>query len=190
MIALDGHGRADAVLEADTTGTVGWFTTAFPVRLGAGTHAVDIEAAQADPGRARALLDSVASYLATIPYDGLDYGLLRYVNRIPELAQASEPQIMFSYMGRLDISGVTEQPWSLLSEFESEGLPIDPEPDLPLRFALYTSAWIRSTTDGPQLMTTWLWSDALFTAADIDRLIDLWQCSIAVLAGARQMDSA
>ncbi|ASL14400.1 amino acid adenylation domain-containing protein [Mycobacterium intracellulare subsp. chimaera] len=190
LIALDGHGRADAVLEADTTGTVGWFTTAFPVRLGAGTHAVDIEAAQADPGRARALLDSVASYLATIPYDGLDYGLLRYVNRIPELAQASEPQIMFSYMGRLDISGVTEQPWSLLSEFESEGLPIDPEPDLPLRFALYTSAWIRSTTDGPQLMTTWLWSDALFTAADIDRLIDLWQCSIAVLAGARQMDSA
>lgn len=190
LIALDGHGRADAVLEADTTGTVGWFTSAFPVRLGSGRHAVDIEAAQADPGAARALLNSVASYLATIPYDGLDYGLLRYVNRVPELAQASEPQIMFSYMGRLDVSGVTEQPWSLLSEFESEGLPIDPEPDLPLRFALYTSAWIRSTTDGPQLMTTWLWSDALFTASDIDRLIDLWQCSIAVLAGARRMDSA
>lgn len=190
LIALDGHGRADAVLEADTTGTVGWFTTAFPVRLGAGTHAVDIEAAQADPGAARTLLNSVASYLATIPYDGLDYGLLRHVNRVPELAQASEPQIMFSYMGRLDISGVTEQPWSLLSEFESEALPIDPEPDLPLRFALYTSAWIRSTTDGPQLMTTWLWSDALFTASDIDRLIDLWQGSIAVLAAARRMDSA
>lgn len=190
LIALDGHGRADAVLDADTTGTVGWFTSAFPVRLGAGAHAVDIDAAQAVPSTAGALLDSVSSYLGTIPYDGLDHGLLRYVNRVPELAQAPEPQIMFSYMGRLDLNGVTDQPWSLLSEFESEALPVDPEPDLPLRFALYISAWIRSTADGSQLMTTWLWSDALFKASDIDRLSDLWQRSITVLAGVLQADSA
>lgn len=132
----------------------------------------------------------MSSYLGTIPYGRLDHGLLRYVNRVPELAQAPEPQIMFSYMGRLDLSGVTEQPWSLLNEFESEALPIDPEPDLPLRFALYISAWIRSTADGSQLMTTWLWSDVLFTASDIDRLTELWQRSIAVLAGVLQAESA
>ncbi|WP_165827686.1 non-ribosomal peptide synthetase [Mycolicibacterium sp. GF69] len=189
LIALDSHGRADAVLGADTTGTIGWFTSAFPVRLGSGAHAVDIEAAQEDSSRARALLDSVSSYIGAIPYDGLDHGLLRYVNRVPELTQAPEPQIMFSYMGRLDLSGVTDQPWALLSEFESQALPVDPEPDLPLRFALYLSAWIRSTTDGPQLMSTWLWSDALFTACDIDRLTDLWQRSIAVLTAALQTDS-
>ena len=55
---------------------------------------------------------------------------------------------------------------------------------------LFRSAWIRSTADGSQLMTTWLWSDALFKASDIDRLSDLWQRSITVLAGVLQADSA
>ncbi|HTQ22191.1 amino acid adenylation domain-containing protein, partial [Mycobacterium sp.] len=35
LVALEGHGRADSLLDTDTTNTVGWFTTAFPIRLGA-----------------------------------------------------------------------------------------------------------------------------------------------------------
>ena len=88
-----------------------------PFRCGSGSvrGAVDIERAEADPAAARALLESVIAHLAAIPHEGLDYGLLRYVDRVPELQRAAEPQIQFGYLGRLDLSGATDQPWSLLT---------------------------------------------------------------------------
>jgi mycobactin peptide synthetase MbtF len=182
LIALDSHGRADAVLDTDTTNTVGWFTSAFPIRLGAGAAAVDVERAEADPGAARALLDSVADHLASIPCEGADYGLLRYVDRVPELQEAAEPQIMFSYLGRLDLGGAMDHSWALLTGSEIDDLPVAPEPDLPLRFALYTSMYVRATPEGSQLAANWLWSDALFTRSDVDRLTRCWQRGIAALA--------
>jgi mycobactin peptide synthetase MbtF len=182
LIALEGHGRADALLDTDTTNTVGWFTSAYPVRLGAGAAAVDVERAEQDPRAARALLDSVINHLRDMPNEGLDYGLLRYVDRIPELA--AEPQIQFSYLGRLDLSGITDQPWSLITGPHLDALPIDPEPDLPLRFALNLSVLVGKTPEGTQLITNWRWSDALFAPADIDRLTQFWQRGIAALADA------
>ena len=56
LIALDSHGRADDILNTDTTNTVGWFTSAFPVRIGAGTATIDINQAEADPQGAQAFL--------------------------------------------------------------------------------------------------------------------------------------
>jgi mycobactin peptide synthetase MbtF len=182
LLALEGHGRADAILDTDTTNTVGWFTNAFPVRLGAGAAAVDIEQAERDPRAARALVDSVVAHLAAIPNDGLDYGLLRYVDRIPELQGVAEPQIQFSYLGRLDLGGVTDQPWSLLTGPYIDALPDDPEPELPLRFSLNLSAFVANTPEGTQLISNWRWSDALFAFSDIDRLTHYWQRGIALLA--------
>ena len=169
-------------LDTDTTNTVGWFTTAFPVRLGVGAAAVDIERAEGDPDAARALLDSVTAQLRTIPHEGLDYGLLRYVDRVPELPRGAEPQIQFGYLGRLDLSGATDQPWSLLTEPYMDALPIDPEPDLPLRFALNISVLVGATPEGRQLIANWRWSDALFARSDIDRLTHFWQRAVVALA--------
>lgn len=182
LIALDSHGRADALMDTDTTNTVGWFTAAFPVRLGVGATAVDIERLEAAPEVARALLDSVTSQLGAVPCDGLDYGLLRYVARVPELQQAPEPQLLFNYLGRLDLGVVTEQPWTLMDGQEIDALPVDPEPDLPLRFALNMSLLVRGTPAGQQLVNTVLWSEALFTPAEIDHLTQLWQRTLAALA--------
>jgi mycobactin peptide synthetase MbtF len=180
LVSLEGHGRADAVLGADTTNTVGSFITSFPVRLGAGAAAVDVERAEQDPGAALTLFQSVISGLREIPNDGLDYGLLRHVGRAPELAV--EPQIQFSYLGRLDLGGAADRPWSLLTEHYIDALPIDPEPDLPLRFAVHIGSLVAATPDGSRLITNVRWSDALFTPADIDSLTHLWQRSIAALA--------
>jgi mycobactin peptide synthetase MbtF len=184
LIALDGHGRADAIMGTDTANTVGWFTNAFPVRLGVGAapHLLDIERLEANPESARALLDSVTGYLDGVPYQGLDYGLLRYVQRSPELQDTAEPQLLFNYMGRLDLRGTTQEPWSLLSGAEIATLPIDPEPDLPLRFALNMSVLVGATPAGSVLINNMLWSDALFVGPDIDCLTDFWQRAIAVLA--------
>ncbi|OBK19440.1 non-ribosomal peptide synthetase [Mycobacterium asiaticum] len=191
LIVLDSHGRADTVLDTDTANTVGWFTNPFPVRLGVGgtPDTYDLELLEADPAAARALLASVTSHIDEIPYEGLDYGLLRYVARIPELQQVAEPQVLFNYMGRLDLSRTTNEPWSLLSGAEIETLPVDPEPDLPLRFAVNMSVLVGATPAGWVLINNLLWSDALFTNADIDRLTECWQRALAVLAAALDPDA-
>ncbi|MEV0252303.1 amino acid adenylation domain-containing protein [Nocardia sp. NPDC050712] len=182
LIALEGHGRADAELGTDTSNTLGWFTSVFPVRLGAAATAVDVAAAEQDPVAARALLDSVTAHLAALPHQGLDYGLLRYVTRTPELAAARHPQIEFNYLGRVDLGGHDPDSFALLTGPLNEALPLDPEPDLPLRYALDVIAAIGTTPEGPRLTTNWRWSTALFTAADADRLTDLWQRAVAALA--------
>ncbi|MGW4529571.1 amino acid adenylation domain-containing protein [Nocardia sp. NPDC004340] len=185
LIALEGHGRADDLLGTDTSNTLGWFTTVFPVRLGAGAT-VDIERAEQDPAAARALLDAVTAQLSAIPNGGLDYGLLRYTTGVPELATARHPQVEFNYLGRVDLSGQAADSWSLLTGPLNESLPLDPEPELPLRYALDVIAGIGSTPEGPQLTTNWRWSETLFTEAEATRLTELWQRSLAALAAAAQ----
>jgi mycobactin peptide synthetase MbtF len=184
LITMEGHGRADDILDTDTTNTVGWFNAAYPLRLGSGACSVDIAQAENEPVAGRSLFDSVAGHLKAIPNGGLDYGLLRYVERAAELQEAAEPQITFSYLGRLDLAGATDQPWSFVGGGEMDALPVDPEPDLPLRSALYLAVAIRGTPEGPQLTANWLWSDALFERSDIERLTQFWQRGIAVLAAA------
>ncbi len=186
LVACEGHGRADARLDTDTTNTVGWFTNAFPARFGAGAAVADVERAERHPGAARALVQAVVAHLGEVPNDGLDYGLLHYVERIPELQAGAEPQIQFSYLGRLDLGAGSDQPcdqpWSLLAGPYIDALPNAPEPDLPLRFALNISAFVVNTPDGTQLVSNWRWSDALFEPADIDSLTQLWRRGIAALA--------
>lgn len=182
LIALEGHGRADLMLDTDTTNTVGSFIASYPVRLGAGADAVTVEQAEQDPDAARALRDRVVDVLGGIPNDGLDYGLLRYVAGVEELA--ADPQILFSYLGRLDLGASSDAPWSLVAAPYIDSLPVDPEPDLPLRFALNVSALITTAADGPQLVTNVRWSDELFTAADIDRLTEFWRRAVTALAAA------
>lgn len=94
MVELEGHGREDIFPDADVSRTVGWFTTAFPVRL---KDAVD-EAS---------LIKEVKETLRAIPNRGLGYGVLRYLGSEPQrhaLAQLAEPQIVFNYLGRFDSS--------------------------------------------------------------------------------------
>jgi mycobactin peptide synthetase MbtF len=184
LITMESHGRADATVDTDTTNTVGWFNAAYPVRLGAGTSAVDVAQAEDDPDAARMLFQSVADHLRAIPNDGLDYGLLRYVDHVTELQAAADPQITFSYLGRLDLTGATDQPWSLVGGDRLDALPVDPEPDLPLRFGLCLAVSIRGTAQGPQLTANWLWSDAVFERSDIERLTHFWERGIATLAAA------
>ena len=67
---------------------------------------------------------------------------------VSELQEAPNAQIMFNYMGRMDLSGTTEQPWSLLTGAQLDALPVATEPDLPLRFALYINVLVGATPDG------------------------------------------
>ncbi|WP_280299930.1 non-ribosomal peptide synthetase [Nocardia abscessus] len=185
LIGLESHGRADTVVGADTSGTVGWFSATYPVRLGAGANAIDVDRAQAEPALARTLLDSVAAHVASVPEQGLDFGLLQSVLAVGELSGTPEPQVEFNYLGRVDLGGQADRTWSMITDPElTAAVPIAPEPDLPLRYSLGLIAAVHTTESGPQLMITWRWSEALFTQAEIDRLAALWDRSVAVLVAA------
>ncbi|MFI7671166.1 amino acid adenylation domain-containing protein [Nocardia sp. NPDC049526] len=185
LIGLESHGRADAVIGADTSGTVGWFSTTYPARLGAGTYAIDVERAEADPHSVRVLFDSVVAHMASVPEQGLDFGLLQSVRAVPELTDAPEPQVEFNYLGRIDLGGSSDRAWSMITDPAlTEAMPIAPEPDLPLRYSLGLIAAVHTTAAGPQLMATWRWSAALFAPSEVDRLVELWDRSIAALAAA------
>ena len=186
LIALEGHGREDATVggDVDTGRTLGWFTTVFPVRLAAG-RAVTVEELEADPASGRALLDVVAGELDSIPNRGLDYGLLRYARQESALVEAVDPQVEFNYLGRFDLGVADEKPgpWQPVVDLGvNEHLPTDPEPDLPLRYALDIVAVVRATDAGPQLVTNWRYCSTVLSAADVSRLSDLWARTVAALA--------
>ncbi|CAN7202561.1 amino acid adenylation domain-containing protein [Bradyrhizobium sp. LjRoot220] len=92
-VELEGHGREDIFPGTDISCTVGWFTTAFPVRLNDGSS---------DDA---SLIKSVKEKLRAVPNRGLGYGVLRYLGSEEQrnaLARLAEPKIVFNYLGRFD----------------------------------------------------------------------------------------
>ncbi|MEC3955094.1 amino acid adenylation domain-containing protein [Nocardia sp. CDC153] len=183
LVALEGHGREDARVspEADTSRTVGWFTSVYPLRLAAGTG-IDVNRAEADPAAAAVLLETVAAQAHMVPNKGLDYGSLRYGGTAPELSADAEPQVLFDYLGRMDLTAGTDGPFAPVTDLAlHQRLPIAPEPDMPLRYALDLIAAIYPGAEGPQLVTLFRWSAELFEEQDIERLGEIWQRAVAAL---------
>lgn len=180
LVALGGHGREDEAVggAVDTANTVGWFTTLYPVRLGAGHD-------RASPD---SLMDAVTAELDEVPHGGVDYGSLAYTNPVPELAHARDPQVAFNYLGRFDLGG-PDVPLHWLPSADNavhQQLPIAPEPDFPLRFAVDVYSAIRPTVAGPQLVTSWRWNSAAMTADQANRLAVIWQETVEKVAASLQ----
>ncbi|UFZ04832.1 non-ribosomal peptide synthase/polyketide synthase [Bradyrhizobium ontarionense] len=95
LVELEGHGREDIFDGVELSRTVGWFTTAFPVRLS--------NCSRDDA----ALIKSIKEELRAIPSRGLGYGVLRHCGS-PEqreaLAGGAEPRIVFNYLGQFGSS--------------------------------------------------------------------------------------
>ncbi len=193
LVALEGHGRDDALLtepgrrDVDTSTTVGWFTNVFPVRLGAGPDAPDLETARREPAVARDLLRTVTNHVAAVPNNGLDYGLLRYHRRDPQLSAARHPQVEFNYLGRLGGSVTAQQgaPWTMNTDPTLTGLlPLATEPRLPLRYTFDVVAALQPTATGPQLRASWIWSELLSTEREAAEVVRLWREAVTTLAEA------
>lgn len=100
LVKLEGHGREeDVVAGADLSRTVGWFTSAYPVRLNLAGAAVD---AAFEGGKPLGdIVKSVKEQLLAIPDKGLGYGLLRYLNPETAAQLGAAGQISFNYLGRV-----------------------------------------------------------------------------------------
>jgi amino acid adenylation domain-containing protein/non-ribosomal peptide synthase protein (TIGR01720 family) len=91
-IALEGHGRESLFEQLDTTQTVGWFTTMYPLTL----HSESANVAE--------VIKSVKEQYRALPNGGIGYGLLRYVVGDEAIAAQELPQLVFNYLGQFDQS--------------------------------------------------------------------------------------
>ncbi|MET9549884.1 amino acid adenylation domain-containing protein [Streptomyces sp. NPDC006627] len=177
LVDVEGHGR-EALEGVDLSRTVGWFTSARPVRLTAA--GVDLPQALAGGPAAGRLLKAVKEQVRAVPGDGLGHALLRHLNpeTAPALAAAPAPQIGFNYLGRFGTgAGPAGGPWQMTGETAIGG-SIDPE--TPATHVLEAGAAIRDTPDGPELTLTLSRPGLLVTETEAERLGRAW---VAMLGG-------
>jgi amino acid adenylation domain-containing protein/non-ribosomal peptide synthase protein (TIGR01720 family) len=91
-VDLEGHGREDLFEDLDTSRTVGWFTTVFPVVL------------TGRPDRTERIR-ATKEMLRAVPGNGLGYGALRHLGTPEQRARLERdpaPGVSFNYLGRFD----------------------------------------------------------------------------------------
>ncbi|MEV0259662.1 amino acid adenylation domain-containing protein, partial [Streptomyces sp. NPDC050732] len=99
LLDIERHGR-EPLDGTDLLRTVGWFTSAHPVRLD--VTGADLDDAMAGGRAAGTLVKAVKEQVRAAPGDGLGYGLLRHLNSrtAPVLEAAPTAEIGFNYLGR------------------------------------------------------------------------------------------
>ncbi|MFD0021706.1 amino acid adenylation domain-containing protein [Streptomyces sp. NPDC058382] len=166
-VHLEGHGREAVSTPVDVSGTVGWFTSQYPVRLDIGAASVE---AGGRPGEA---LKCVKEQLGSIPSGGLGWGLLRYLNPEtgPALAQLPDPDVRFNYLGRF--SG-TDAAGGRLLELAPDAVP--------LAHTLEVDVLAREEDGEPLLEATFSYPSEAFTKDEAQALAGAWSEALGVLA--------
>ncbi|MFK0249226.1 amino acid adenylation domain-containing protein [Amycolatopsis azurea] len=185
VVEVESHGRhpADGM---DLSRTVGWFTSAHPIRLDvAGIDLADVLAGGPAAGR---LLKAVKEQSRAVPGDGLGYGLLRHPHdgRTPVLAESPSPRIGFNYMGRFVAGDQSDvRAWQLVGDI---GGAMDPGMTLP--HPIEVNAIVQDLPDGPELALMVEWSGDVFGEAEIARLGQVWLDMLSGLARQAEDPSA
>jgi len=91
-IELEHHGREKIIGEVDVSKTIGWFTSIYPYSVTLSSDEVGEQ------------IKEVKESLRNIPYNGIGYGLMKYLMK--ELPQDSAKYVRFNYLGdfRMDES--------------------------------------------------------------------------------------
>ncbi|MFE6158654.1 amino acid adenylation domain-containing protein [Streptomyces sp. NPDC056486] len=185
LFRLEGHGREEGVVAgADLSRTVGWFTSAFPVRLDVGE--VDLDEAFAGGSAAGAVVKSVKEQLLAIPDKGLGYGLLRYLNDETGavLASRSTGQIAFNYLGRFSSSDMPEHLQGLgwTEAADAAGLATATDPGMPAMATVDINAYVTDRPQGPELEARFDFPAGLLTRDEVQELADLWSDGLEGIA--------
>ena len=167
LIDLEGHGREEIFKDCDLSRTVGWFTTAFPVRIV--VDGATLEEARGAGDAVAETVKAVQEQLRAVPDNGLGYGLLRYLNAdtSPVLAKLERPEILFNYLGRIATS--EESDWAASMALSAGG-----DPGLSLSHGLEINAVTFDRAGGPELKATWSWTPALLAEDAVHDLAQEW----------------
>ncbi|MEA2589742.1 MAG: hypothetical protein QOH66_2669, partial [Actinomycetota bacterium] len=159
LIGMEGHGREDILERLDTSRTVGWFTSEFPVALSLPRPVDGVD----DWG---VVLKSVKEQLRAVPHRGLSYGALRYLSPPDSPAAAlredPSPQILFNYHGQWNVAGAGEG----LYRAWGDGIGQDISLESPRTCLLE----IVGVIQGGELELAWTYSGAVHDEATVRRL--------------------
>ncbi|MFJ1867448.1 amino acid adenylation domain-containing protein [Streptomyces sp. NPDC088097] len=185
LVRLEGHGREDHLVPgADLSGTIGWFTAMYPVKL----DLADIDVADAfagGPAAGRAV-KAVKEQLRAVPDNGMGYGLLRRLN--PETATAlagrREPQIGFNYLGRASGADIPEELRGLgwTPDTTHRDLIAAPDADMPALSALEINAVATTGRGGDELTAYFGFPTGVLTREEVTELAGLWVEALTALA--------
>ncbi len=140
LIQLEGHGRESLFDDVDLTRSVGWFTSAYPLRL-------TPQAGQGDS------IKAIKEQLRGVPHKGLGYGVLRYLaDDLIKQTMAALPsaEITFNYLGQFDQSFGSDALFHPLDE--SAGIAHDPDAPLPNTLSVDSQVY------GGELVLRWTFS--------------------------------
>jgi non-ribosomal peptide synthase protein (TIGR01720 family) len=164
LVLLEGHGREGDAADIDLSRTVGWFTSAYPVRLSG--HDQPWAAA----------IPAVSGHLRAVPNRGVGFGVLRHLHA-DEAVRASlaavQPGIAFNYLGQLDQTLKNGAGFSRARD--SGGMARDERGPLP--------CWIEvigQVMDGVLTMN-WSYSDRMFKPATMEALAAGFRAQLVAL---------
>ncbi|HWO66711.1 MAG TPA: amino acid adenylation domain-containing protein, partial [Umezawaea sp.] len=95
-VTMEGHGREDVLDGVDTSRTVGWFTTQYPVAL---------TVPEGDWGT---VLKAIKEQLRAVPGKGFGFEALRQLGSAADLAATPLPPVSFNYHGRWDVASAED----------------------------------------------------------------------------------
>jgi len=153
LIQLEGHGRETLFDEIDLTRSVGWFTSAYPVRL----------TPLAEQG---ASIKAIKEQLRGVPHKGLGYGVLRYLADDlcqQTLAALPSADVTFNYLGQFDQAFAGQQLFRVAPE--SSGRRRSPHTPRDGWFVVNAVVY-----DGA-LRVDWEYSRALHDRGEVERLV-------------------
>ncbi|VVQ05086.1 Linear gramicidin synthase subunit D [Pseudomonas fluorescens] len=161
LIQLEGHGREALFEEIDLTRTVGWFTSAYPLRL----TPCNIEEASGQGASIKAIKEQ----LRAVPHKGLGYGVLRYLadeHCRQGMAELPVAPVTFNYLGQFDQSFGADAMFHPLDE--AIGAAHDPRAPLPNELSVDSQVY------GGELVLRWTFSAERFDPHTINELADAY----------------
>ncbi|MHC8406480.1 non-ribosomal peptide synthetase [Pseudomonas sp. TMB3-21] len=156
LIQLEGHGRETLFDDIDLTRTVGWFTSAYPLRL----------TPLAEQG---ASIKAIKEQLRAVPHKGLGYGVLRYLADDPcrqTMAALPVAPITFNYLGQFDQSFGADALFRPLDE--PVGAAHDEHAPLPNELSVDSQVY------GGELVLRWTFSAERYNPQTIDDLANAY----------------
>ncbi|MFE7723777.1 amino acid adenylation domain-containing protein, partial [Nocardia rhizosphaerihabitans] len=190
LIKLEGHGRQEEIVAgADLSRTVGWFTTAFPVRLD--LAGADLDDAFAGGAVLGDVIKSVKEQMLGVPDKGIGYGMLKYLTTegadLPSVGQIS-----FNYLGRATAGEIpaelAELGWVPVADLGQ--LDAEMDLDMPANATLDINAIVNDGDEGPQLGANIAFPTGLLTADQAQEFADLFVAALTALATHAQRTDA
>ncbi|MEJ7558099.1 MAG: amino acid adenylation domain-containing protein [Pedobacter sp.] len=162
VIGLEGHGREHVQDNIDTSRTVGWFTTIYPVLL------------RIEPGFDYGdLIKSNKEQIRQIPDKGIGYGVLKYIAKEPLLQNKDPWDIVFNYLGQVD-NVINKSEW-FTAAIEATGTSENTSHEI------VETISVNGSIKRSNLCLTWRYSTAHFEEHTLQTLVNNYQLNLVKL---------